>query len=326
MRRTTLIICLILSVCLLTSVSAAKYEIRDLGPAKGHVFAKACALSEDGRVAGQSGPHIVVWQPGRGAECLGVSPEERSDEILSVNSSGVMVGKRSYSDSGIQKAMLWDANGKPVELRGFGGKLNEANAINDAGMVVGSASDVQGTTYAFLWKPDGEMVKLDTLKDGRSGAYDINKSGQIAGYSENLAVLWEADGSVQELGNLSGYRSSTAFGLNNSGVVVGSSVDSLGKSRAFMWTQEGGMKELAMLPGWTEASAEDVNDAGVVVGWARNDKGICRAVAWEASGNMTDLGVLGQGECSKAYRINNAGKIVGQAKDKDGKSHAVIWE
>lgn len=326
MRRTTLGICLALSVWALPAMSAANYEIRDMGAVRGHVFAKACAISDDGRVAGQSGPHMVVWRPNCDVECLCTSPEERSDEIAAVNDNGQMVGKRSYAKSGDQKAMLWDADGKPVELGAFGGKVSEANAINDAGVVVGSANDAGGNARAFLWKPSGGMIRLATLKDGWSAAYDINKSGQIAGYSSTSAVMWEADGSIRDLGTLNGYWRSTAFGLNNNGMVVGAATDSAGKSRAFVWTQDAGMKELVSLAGWDEVRAEDVNDAGVIVGWARNDKGSYRAVAWDASGNIIDLGGLPQGVSSMASRINSEGKIVGQAKDKDGKTHAVAWE
>jgi probable HAF family extracellular repeat protein len=63
-----------------------------------------------------------------------------------------------------------------------------------------------------------------------------------------------------DLGVLPGYSNSIATGLNNSGMVVGSSDNATYVQRAFLWTAESGMIDLG------PNAAFDVNDSGTVVG------------------------------------------------------------
>jgi probable HAF family extracellular repeat protein len=80
-----------------------------------------------------------------------------------------------------------------------------------------------------LWY-HGEIKDLGTLPGGsRSGAYNINAAGWIAGWSDDAdgeahAVVWR-DGVIRDLGP------GRAVGINNRGQVVGSAA-----SQAMLWT------------------------------------------------------------------------------------------
>jgi probable HAF family extracellular repeat protein len=70
--------------------------------------------------------------------------------------------------------------------------------VNEAGEVVGYASNEKGLIKAFRWK-DGKMRDLGTVDtDVCSAAWSINEAGQIVGnsaqtcnFAEERAFLWE---------------------------------------------------------------------------------------------------------------------------------------
>jgi probable HAF family extracellular repeat protein len=78
---------------------------------------------------------------------------------------------------------LWD-RGVLKDLGTFGGGYGIAMGINDAGAVVGGATNKNDQAiFAFLWK-DGVMTNLGTLNgDDCSWAFHINSEGQIVGNS-----------------------------------------------------------------------------------------------------------------------------------------------
>jgi probable HAF family extracellular repeat protein len=93
-----------------------------------------------------------------------------------------------------------------------------ANAINSAGLVAGEISwensNLSMTTHAVVW--DGSTIQdLGT----NASAQDLNDHGQVVGYSGNDAALW-TNGVLTDLGNLGG-GFTCAYGINNSGIIVG---------------------------------------------------------------------------------------------------------
>ena len=93
------------------------------------------------------------------------------------------------------------------DLGTFGGDNGQANALNDAGEIVGKA-DFPGNQLhdAFLWK-NGTMTDLGNLGK-TSNAHNINSSGQIVGASvindagELRPFLWENSGPMVDLSTL----------------------------------------------------------------------------------------------------------------------------
>jgi probable HAF family extracellular repeat protein len=111
------------------------------------------------------------------------------------------------------------------------------------------------------------------------------------------------------LGSLGG-NSSYAYGINNLGVIVGSSsIAGDTATHATLWNG-GSVTDLGTLGGFQDSIAFGINDAGQVVGRS-TASGVFRATLW-SGGSVTDLGL---GNASTATAINTAGQIAATKKD-----------
>lgn len=138
---------------------------------------------------------------------------------------------------------------------------------------------------------------------------------------------WE-NGVTEYLGSLRGGSSEAAAVSGNGSVVVGSSTNTSGKSRAFRW-ENGTMQDLGTLQNlYTRAHAVSY-DGSVVVGdsFVAADKSsgsYSHAFRWE-NGTMQDLGTFGGN--SNAVALSRDGSvIVGLGDDGRGKVRALRWE
>ncbi|MCD4681765.1 MAG: DUF3466 family protein, partial [Bacteroidales bacterium] len=224
------------------------------------------------------------------------------------------------------------------------GAINNDNsmayAINDKGQVVGS-SGVGTDGHAFIWE-DGTLTDIGAVGGGL-GAADINDAGIVVGHSDskgliNGAFVWE-DNQVNALGTLPSGQWSYAFGINETGTIVGKSNLISGSTsyyHAVQW-ENGYMIDLGTIENQTDyihsSQANAINDNGVVAGFSfgtpdGSDWGVY-AVVWE-DGSIKNLSTLGNG--SQANDINNAGQIVGSISylvDGGGGTsynHAGLWE
>jgi probable HAF family extracellular repeat protein len=104
---------------------------------------------------------------------------------LGINDFGIVVGKGAVANAFEAFRSKVDGTLQPL---GFlnGTTSSSANAINDAGTVVGSSSFASGASLAFLYSDETGLVDLNALIPSSSGwvlnsATGINGSGQITG-------------------------------------------------------------------------------------------------------------------------------------------------
>jgi len=155
------------------------------------------------------------------------------------------------------------------DLGTLGGATSVARAVNNAGVVVGSARRAAGGVGAFVYA-DGVMTELPGLGGTFTEALAINDRGDVVGsstyagapLSSRVAVRWR-HGVIEDLGTLGG-GFARARGINARGDVVGESVTAEGLFHAFL-VRDGVMEDLGTLGGDT-SQALGINEAGRVVG------------------------------------------------------------
>lgn len=173
------------------------------------------------------------------------------------------------------------------------------------------------------------VTDLGSLDGPVSQAFDVNATGDVVGCADGTSTgsqlhgfRW--NGSMTDLGLLSGDTQSVAFAINDAGVIVGVSY-LLGElhPRAFRW-QNGSMSSIGVF------TPHDINTGGDVAG-TRAIASAKQGLAWIdracvlVNGTLTTLGTLG-GSNSYALGINDAGEVVGSSQiGGDGTSHAFRW-
>jgi probable HAF family extracellular repeat protein len=120
---------------------------------------------------------------------------------------------------------------------------------------------------------------------------------------------------LTELGTLPGDNASAAYGVNNSGEVVGVST---GPSPAldphsFVWSKATGMRGL--VPG-SDSTAREINDSGEVLGatYAAGGPGPGELFLWTKGGGIMPLGVKESNEGGGGL-LSAAGDVAGTAAD-----------
>ncbi len=170
-------------------------------------------------------------------------------ELSDVNAQGVAVGD-GQTNEGHFRAIMVDPNEGIIELGTLGGVTSAAEAISDAGHIVGraqvgvpSAATFEGIVrHAFMWH-EGKMIDLGSLPGlEESRAMDVNSSAQAVGTANNAnfsilkPFLWQ-DGTMTDLNALlpagSGWVLRTAMAINESGWIVGNGTLN-GQPRAYL--------------------------------------------------------------------------------------------
>ncbi len=238
-----------------------------------------------------------------------------SSYAVGMNNLGEVVGRADIYTQ-YSHAFLYNGSGPLINLGSLAGdySVSCAQAINDQGMVVGY-TDTPGTgnpTHAFVYTANGGMQDLGTLGGAQSYAYGINNSGQIVGIAQT------ANGTYHGFiysgnGPMVDLGTYQATLINDGGQVVAYTGSAPYNQTYISSGGTGAWVNIGSLGG-TETSPEGMNDRGEIVGLLTiSASGEYPSHAFIYSGGiMSDLGTFG-GQLSCAYGVNDFGVVVGGA-------------
>jgi probable HAF family extracellular repeat protein len=237
------------------------------------------------------------------------------------------------------------------DLGTIGGDSSAAYAVNDAGVIVGSAESPTTPDLDRAVVGDastGALTELATTAGVRSRARGIAEDGTIVGdLGWFLCISWDCGGSAiwlrpgEPMGFVStGGAGGLASAVNSDGIVVGET-DVAGhpvayQQHAYASVIGGGSTDLGTLGGGLGSTATAINEAGMIVGHTEVAPSIAcapvicgafHAVYRPASGGpFVDIGTLG-GDRSWAMAVNADGVVAGTSRTAiDGQVHAFTYD
>ena len=266
-------------------------KMSDLGTPVGFTDSVGTAINDGGWITGAATkseglaltpPQTVTAQIFRAHEGVLINLD-MPGSVLSVssgiNSAGQIVGETITADGANHAFLAADGHVTLLDQRlppGSGWKLQEANAVNDHGDIVGTGL-VGGVRHAFLLR-QSKVTDLNSYLPEHSEwvleqAEGINTKGEIVCLGKHgpasHAFLYTSNG-LHDLGTLPDYPNIVEAHLNNRGDVVGQAETASGDGQcAFLYTH-GRLSVLNhAIPAqshWSLEEANGINDSGVIVG------------------------------------------------------------
>ena len=239
-----------------------------------------------------------------------------------VSTGGVAVGRSVRS--GAAQAFSWTAGGGIVGLPNLAGRaFCVSNSANNTGTIVGTcATTLFGSSRLPVVWQNGAVSQLslpmgETLGD----ANDVNASGTAVGSagggSLQRAVIYSGSTATlitQTTANGSSFV--TAFGINDSGRVVGQGIDPNNAARNVGMVYDiGGSSaiEVGALPNANGALAFGISNAGHVVGSSMMNQGSGLPFIWTQASGMTAIPLPTGTSSGSARAVNSSGWAVGTA-------------
>ncbi|MFO0827470.1 MAG: hypothetical protein U0572_04905 [Phycisphaerales bacterium] len=242
-----------------------------------------------------------------------------------MSADGTAVGWMQVLNQGYLHAFIAQLGGGPQVLPALpGDQETVANAVNDAGVVVGSSS---WNDFRSVRWTGGTVEVLELPIGPLDDALDINNRGQICGYMgsgdtfDAHAYLWD-NGNVTDLGKLPGGLSGVATCLNNVGDIAGYGVfvgeNGVKYRRGLHWAG-GAMTVIEPLPGYLNCKVQDINDAGAMVGSCDKRGSLSDSIGflreYGVTRNLNELLVPGTNVViTLAYGINASGQIAADGR------------
>jgi len=311
-------------------VSFSPYTPVDLGTLGG-ATSYGYDLNDQGQVAGSSRvpsgeEYAILWEVETEMTSLGLTGGRTLG--LGINNHG-QIGGTSYLNASWGRAFHWDAEGGIEELWSPSCPQSLGMDINLSGQVTGYCRPTSGYFWGFLWDPEEGLVDIGAFGISHTYVYAMNDAGQVAGFGSLgpgiglRGFRWDPVDGMTTLETLGNSSRGLAFGINNTGQVVGQSSTVDGETHAVLWDEGQEPIDLQTLGG-SFSRGWGINESGQVVGQSTNVDGDFRAFLWEPGKGMMDLGTLG-GATARALEINNLGQIVGDSETSTGETHATLW-
>jgi len=249
-----------------------------------------------------------------------VNVGDDASQGFGVSHGGIAVGRSLHT--GGSQAFTWTITGGIIGLPNLAGRsFAVSKSANDNGVVVGTAA-----TTAFgsgrlpvIWQ-NGVVSQLplpagETLGDANSVNASTVAVGSVDAGSLQRGVIYSGGSATiitQTTANGSYFL--TAFGINDSGRIVGQGIDpnnaarnvgiayDIGQSMAF---------EVGALPGMNGALAFGVSNAGYVVGASMLNQGSGLPFIWSDQGGMVTIPLATGTSQGSGRAVNSKGWVVG---------------
>lgn len=258
---------------------------------------------------------------------------------LTLGAAGQIVADFSLLDpvagAWIHRSVLF-ANGSQTALSGPDGGSFHAVSIADNGAVFGNVGAHIGGSKPAVWH-DGVASYIDLPAGADSGwITGGNAFGDAVGFvtsgsGDRVEVLWGRDGSVTTLDSGGQYAWFHAYGVSDSGVVIGHGATMADEDddgfyddeRILSWS-EGSFHDLG--PRLNDIDPRRINVAGQVIGIgvANEDGSLTAGFRIDADGSVHMLSAPGA-ESAAVEDINEAGWSVGSGWKNGEQSFAVLW-
>ena len=258
-----------------------QYQIFDIGVVQpGDTASQGFGVSRAGIAVGRSlrtgGSQAFTWTLQGGIVGLPNLPSRSYAVSNSANDTGIVVGTGATTAFGSGRLPVVWQNGVVSQLPLPPGEtLGDANSVNASNVAVGSV-DAGSLQRGVIYSGGSASIITQTTSNGSYflTAFGINDSGRIVGQgidpqnaARNVGIVYDIGQNMAfEVGALPGMNGALAFGVSNTGFVVGSSMLNQGSGLPFIWSDKNGIMAIPLAVGTTQGSARAVNSAGWVVG------------------------------------------------------------
>jgi hypothetical protein len=168
--------------------------------------------------------------------------------------------------------------------------VNQLLGVNNANVAVGFYTDAKGNPHGYAYSITRHWFHSVIVPGGVSDtATGINSAGAISGFytgpgGVTRAFMKGPGGRITRL-MFPGASATEAFGINDSGEVVGTYMTGSGdnaKSFGFTWTRRAGFRSITAPGGRGRTTINGVNDAGDLVGFFTGPAGRTNGLLWAA--------------------------------------------
>lgn len=253
-----------------------------------------------------------LWQNGTITD-LGLLPGMTYSQASDINDAGQVVGFSglgTVESATSQLAFTWSAAGGLQPLSTLGGSVTYAHAISETGDIAGGSSG-----HGAIWRA-GIITDIQA-----SGAWDVNRHLEVAGWHDSRASRWTLSGGLEDLVFAGGTSTGlgNALGINDAGQIVGWRRLTGGSPReAFLYSSSSSSVNLLGQLG-LEGIAWAINNKGQVVGSATMSTQTA-AFLWTELDGPTLFGVA-PGTDAVALSVNESGWVVGFRANR-----ATLWK
>jgi hypothetical protein len=245
---------------------------------------------------------------------------DTASQGFGVSRAGVAVGRSLHT--GGSQAFTWTLNGGLVGLPNLAGRnYAVSNSANDTGSVVGTAATTGfgSGRLPVIWQ-NGVVSQLplpvgETLGDANSVNASTVAVGSVNGGSLQRGVIYSGgSATVITQTTANGSYFVTAFGINDSGRIVGQGIDPTNAARNVGIVYDIGQStafEVGALPGMNGALAFGVSNTGYVIGSSMLNQGSGLPFIWSDQGGMVAIPLASGTSQGSARAVNSAGWVVG---------------